>query len=141
MSSQYSNGLKRIIDGNISLLNDTLKFALVDNDLYSVDLDDHEYLSDISPSALVSISAPISGKAVNIDSSLSPHQIFLTCSNAIFTAVSGNTTESIVLFKETGNSATSPLIAYYNGVSSQLSPSGNDVDLIVGPSGILRWSR
>ena len=47
-----------------------------------------------------------------------------------FTSVSGDTVEAIVLYKDTGDAATSPLIAYIDTATGlPLTPNGGDVTI------------
>ena len=144
-SSQYTKGLRKIINGNIDLLNDTLKLVLVDTGTpagnYTADLDTHEFLSDVSSSWRIATSPQLANPVVDIDTTTNPDQVYFDCDNGTFTSVSGVNTEAVVLFKDTGSEGTSPLIAYYDGASVQLTPNGNDVNFTISSSGLLRWAR
>jgi hypothetical protein len=141
-SSQYTKGLQKIINGNVSLLSDDLKLVLVDvNTGYTADLDVHEFLSDVSSSWRISTSANLASKTVTIDTAPSPDQVMFDCADGTFTSVSGTSTEAVVLFKDTGVEGTSPLIAYFDGASVALTPNGNDVNYVISASGLLRWAR
>jgi hypothetical protein len=50
------------------------------------------------------------------------------------TAVSGDTVEAVVLYKDTGSSATSPLLAWFD--VSQFTPNGSDVTVTFNASGL-----
>ena len=141
-SSQYTKGLQKIINGNVSLLSDDLKLVLVDVDTgYTVNLDTHEFLSDVSASWRISTSTNLATKTVTIDTAPSPDQVMFDCADGSFTSVSGVSTEAVVLFKDTGVEGTSPLIAYFDGASVALTPNGNDVNYVISTSGLLRWAR
>ena len=140
-SSQYTKGLQKIINGNVDLLTDDLKLVLVDTASYTAGLDTDEFLSDIPSGMRVSTSPNLSSKTVTVDTSPSPHQVMFDCANGTFTAVSGSSSEAVVLYKDTGSASTSPLIAYYDGASVQLTPNGNDVNFTISVSGLLRWQR
>jgi hypothetical protein len=141
MSSQYTKGLKRIVSNEISLLTDNLKFVLVDKDNYTVNYDEDEFLSDIPALARVSISPNISGKLFAIDDLQTPPQVYFVCNNVVFQAVTGNQFESVVLFKDSGDPSTSPLVSYYESSNTTLTPTGDDITLEVSVTGILRWAR
>jgi hypothetical protein len=56
-----------------------------------------------------------------------------------FTAVSGATVESINMLKDTGNAATSNLIAYWDTATGlPLTPNGGDVNVAFNASGIIK---
>lgn len=141
-SSQYTKGLQKIINGNVSLLSDDLKLVLVDvNTGYTADLDVHEFLSDVSSSWRISTSANLASKTITIDTSPSPDQVMFDCADGTFTSVSGTSTEAVILYKDSGAEGTSPLIAYFDGASVALTPNGNDVNYTISASGLLRWAR
>ena len=140
-SSQYTKGLHKIINRNIDLVNDTLKLVLVDTASYTADLDNHEFLSDIPVGMRVATSPQLTLPAITIDTVPAVDQIMFDAADGTFTAVTGATTEAVVLFKDTGSAATSPLIAFYDGASVALTPNGNDVNFTISTSGLLRWAR
>lgn len=55
-----------------------------------------------------------------------------------FSAVSGNSVEALVIYKDTGTPSTSPLIAYIDTVSSGLpvTPNGGSISVTWNASGI-----
>jgi len=140
-SSQYTKGLHKIINRNIDLVNDTLKLVLVDTASYTADLDNHEFLSDIPVGMRVATSPQLTSPTITIDTVPAVDQIMFDAADGTFTAVTGATTEAVVLFKDTGSAATSPLIAFYDGASVALTPNGNDVNFTISTSGLLRWAR
>lgn len=140
-SSQYTKGLIKIINGTVDLLADDLKLVLVDTASYTAALDTDEFLSDIPVGMRIASSPNLASKTITIDTVPSTHQVMFDCADGTFTAVSGASTEAVVLYKDTGSAATSPLIAFYDGASVQLTPNGNDVNFTISVSGLLRWQR
>ena len=140
-SSQYTKSLEKIIEGTIDLLADNLKLIMVDTAGYTVNLDTDEFLSSIPLVDRVATSGNLSGKTVTIDTTTNPDQVMFDAADGTFTAVTGDPTEAVVLIKDTGDAATSPLIAYYDGASVALTPNGNDVDFVISASGLMRWAR
>ena len=140
-SSQYTHGLEKIIEGTINLLSDNLQLALVDTAGYTANLDTDEFLSDVGALNIIATSPVLSGTTVTIDTSTTPDQVMFDADNGTFSSVSGASTEAVVLYKDTGSASTSPLIAYYDGASVQLTPNGNDVNFTISASGLLRWAR
>lgn len=99
----YAKAKKGFLDGVFDLIDDTLKICLVKNS-YSVDLNSHEFLSDIDTSHIAATSGSLSNKSTD---------------SGIFDA--GDVTienygtsgfHYLVLFKDTGTRSTSRLIAY-----------------------------
>lgn len=140
-SSQYTLGLQKIVNGSIDLLNDNLKLIMVDTAAYAVNLDTDEFLSAIPIGDRIATSGNLAGKTITIDTSTNPDQVMFDANDGTFTAVTGDPTEAVVLIKDTGDAATSPLIAYYDGASVALTPNGNDVDFVISASGLMRWAR
>lgn len=140
-SSQYTKSLEKIIEGTIDLLADNLKLIMVDTAGYTVNLDTDEFLSSIPLADRIATSGNLASKTITIDTSTNPDQVMFDAADGTFTAVTGDPTEAVVLIKDTGDAATSPLIAYYDGASVALTPNGNDVDFVVSASGLMRWAR
>lgn len=140
-STQYTKSLKKTVEGTIDLVADTLKLVMVDTAAYTVDLDADEFLSAIPSGDRIATSGALSGKAFSIDTTTNPDQVMFDADDGTFTAVTGDPTEAVVLIKDTGDPATSPLIAYYDGASVALTPNGNNVNFTISASGLLRWAR
>ncbi len=140
-SSQYTKSLEKIIEGTIDLLADNLKLVMVDTAAYTVNLDTDEFLSSIPSGDRIATSGNLASKTITIDTSTNPDQVMFDAADGTFTAVSGDPTEAVVLIKDTGDPATSPLIAYFDGASVALTPNGNDVDFVISASGLMRWAR
>lgn len=111
---------------DLDWINDNIKALLVDTALYTVDLVNHEFLSDIAAAARVATSGNLTAKtaAAGVADSTDP----------TITAVSGASVEAVVLYKDTGAPSTSPLIAYLDTMTGlPFTPNGGDV--------ILQWDN
>lgn len=105
----YPKAKEKFLSAGISWIADTIKLVLVDTADYTYS-DIHEFLSDIPVAARVAISNAFTGKAVTSG--------VATASNFSFATVTGDSGEALILYKDTGSEATSPLIAYVdNNVS------------------------
>jgi hypothetical protein len=82
--------------------------------LYSVDINQHEFLSDISAAARIATSGNLSSKTVVTGSAGTLVGGVADCDDIAFSAVgpAGTTIEAMVVYKDTGTASTSPLIAY-----------------------------
>lgn len=124
-SGMYDLGRKKFADADIDWLLDTIKVVLVDAADYTVNLTTHEFLSDVPVGARVKTSGALTGK--NSDAGV------LDASDLLITSVSGDEFEAVVLFKDTGDPATSPLIAYIDsGTGLPFTPVGTDI--------MIQWS-
>jgi hypothetical protein len=119
--------------GGVAWLTDPIKVVLIDTGAYTVNLNTHQYLSDIPVGARTSISAALTGKtSTNGVARANP---------AVFPLVTGPQSEAMALFKETGSAATSQLIVYIDvAVGLPITPNGADetVPWDSGPNGIFK---
>lgn len=125
-SALYPIGKKAILDAGINLDTDTIKAVLVDTGTYTYSAA-HDFLNDLSGTV---------GTAQTIANTTTTSGTF-DGDNVTYTAVSGATVEAIVLYKDTGNSATSNLIAYIDsGTGLPVTPNGGDITVSWNASGI-----
>lgn len=101
---------------------DTIKAALFRASSYTVNLTTDEYLSTAgTPISTATLSITVSGK--NVDAT-----------DFTFSAVgAGAAIDILVIYKDTGVAATSPLIAKYD---ISVTPNGNDINVTVNGSGL-----
>jgi len=103
----------------VDLETDTIKVALVDHGVVDPNLSTHDYYDDIS-SAVVGTPQTLTSKT-NTDGQFD-------AADVTFSSVSGNTCESLVLFKDTGTPSTSMLIAKIDsGTGLPVTPGGGDI--------------
>lgn len=116
----YDKARERFLKGQLDWLTQTVKVCLVDLGNYSPNLASDEYLSAIPTAARVAISGPLTNKTATGG--------VADADDVTITAVSGPTVEALVLFADTGDPATSPLIAYIDTASGlPFTPNGGDV--------------
>ncbi len=119
-SAMYDKGREGFLDGSIDWDTDNIKAVLVDNGAYTVNLATHDFLDDIAGGARIATSGNLASKTVAAG--------VADAADVTFTAVTGTTVESIVLYKDTGSSATSRLIAYIDtGTGLPVTPNGGDI--------------
>lgn len=126
----YPKYKQAIISGgaNVNLSTGNVKAVLVDTGLYTYSASD-QYLSAIAVGARTATTANLSGKTV-VDGVFDSNDPF-------FAAVTGNQSEAVVIYVDSGSAATSPLIAYFDtGVTGlPVTPNGADINLIINASG------
>lgn len=115
----YALGAEKILSGAIDLITDTIKVILVKN-TYPQNLTTDEFLDDVDPYRL------------NTDQTLGSKSVALgvfDAGDATWTAVTaGDTSEGVVIYKDTGSAATSPLIAYIDTITGfPLATNGGDI--------------
>ena len=118
----YGLGRQKILEGSIAMLTDNIKTVLVDTATYSVSIDSDEFLSDIAVGERVATSGNMSSKTTTLG--------VYDAANITYSAVSGDTSEALVIYKDTGSAATSPLIAYIDSATGlPVTPNGGDITI------------
>lgn len=114
---------------NIDLDTGTVKVALVDTGTYTYSAA-HDFYNDLSG---------VVGTPVAIANTTVTGGLF-DGDNVTFTAVSGATVEALVIYIDTGNTATSRLVAYIDtGVTNlPVTPNGGDITITWNASGIFQ---
>lgn len=125
----YDNGKEAILNGSVDLDTDNIKAVLVDTADYTVNLSTDDFLDDIAVGGRVATSANLTVTVTNGT---------VDAADFTFTSVTGDQSEAIVIYKDTGSAATSNLIAYYDTFSSGMpvTPNGGDIDVTVNASGL-----
>ena len=127
-----------LLNGNIDLVNDTIKVMLLTN-AYTPDVDAHTYISDVSANE-VSGSGYTAGGATLANKSVTQDN---TNDRGVFDADdvswpnSTITARYAVLYKDTGTPSTSPILAIYDFGSDQTT---NNVEFKItwGANGLIR---
>lgn len=121
-SGLYTAGIKALMDGDIDLLADNLKVILVDAADYSVSLATHDFLDDVAGAAIVATSGNLASKATTGGA--------FDAADITFSAVTGDASEALILYKDTGSAATSALIAYIDTATGlPVTPNGGDINV------------
>lgn len=113
-SALYDSYKQDLLEGSIDIPTDDIKIVLVDTGTYTFSASD-DFHDDLS--GIVATSGNLTGKTVT-------GGVF-DAADITLSSVSGATVEAIVIYKDTGSSATSPLIAYIDGLS--VTPDGGDI--------------
>jgi len=115
----YAKGAEKILSASINLGTDTIKVALVKN-TYPQLLATDEFFSDIAAYVLGTPQA-LSGKSVAGGR--------FDADDPTFTAVvAGDTSEGLVVYKDTGVAGTSPLLLYIDTITGfPLATNGGDI--------------
>lgn len=121
-NAMYDKGRQKFLDADIDWSADNIKCVLVDTALYTVDLANHEFLSDIAAGARVATSGNLASKTSTAG--------VADAADVTLSSVSGATVEAIVFYKDTGVAATSPLFLWIDTATGlTLTPNGADVTL------------
>ncbi len=116
----YDFARQRFLEAQINWMTDTVKVILVDTGAYTPQTSVHQYLSDIPTSARIAGPVTLTAKATTGGAA--------DAADVTFTAVSGASIESIIIYVDTGTEATSPLIAYIDTATGlPITPNGGDI--------------
>jgi hypothetical protein len=116
----YDKGRQRFLEGQFNWLTDTIKVLMVDTGAYTPVLASHEFLSDVSNSARITTPVTLTGKSTTGGAA--------DAADVTFSAVSGPSIEALIIYKDTGVEATSPLIAYIDTATGlPITPNGGDI--------------
>lgn len=115
----YAKGKEKILAASVNFGSDTIKAALVSSS-YTPNLSTDEFLSTIS--------AYVLNTAQTLGSKTTTAGAF-DAADITYTAVTtGSTAKAVVLYKDTGSSATSPLLAYIDTITGfPLATNGSDI--------------
>ena len=107
--------------GGVNLDTDTIKVALVDTGTYTYSAA-HDFYNDVS--------AGVVGTPQTITNTTIASGVF-DGDNVTFTSVTGNSVEALVIYKDTGNAATSNLVMYIDtGVTGlPVTPNGGNITI------------
>ena len=127
----YPKYKEALLDGasNTDVNDGTVKVALIDTGTYTYSAS-HDFLDDVS--GVVGTAQAIANTTVTNG--------LLDGDDVTFTAVSGNSVEALIIYIDTGNSATSRLVAYIDsGVTGlPVTPNGGNIAITWNASGIVQ---
>ena len=116
----YDLGRQKFLEGAIAILTDNIKLVLVDTATYTVNLATDEFLSAIPAGERVATS-------VNMTAKTSTAGVF-DAADITFSSVTGDISEALVLYKDTGVDTTSPLLAFIDTATGlAVTPNGGDI--------------
>lgn len=119
----YDKGREGFLDGSIDWDTDTIKVCLVDGADYTPNLATHDFLDDIAGAGIVATSGALAGKTVTAG--------VADANDVTLTAVTGDPSEYLVIYKDTGSSATSRLIALIDTATGlPITPNGADINIV-----------
>ena len=123
----YPKAKEAFLKADIDLENDTIRAVLIDTGTYTYNAAHNAY-DDLS-GVVGSESAAFTSKTLTDGT--------FDAADITFTAVTGNTVEAIVIFKDTGTASTDLLIAYIDsGTGLPVTPNGGDITVSWNASGI-----
>lgn len=118
----YDKGREGFLDGSIDWDTDTIKCVLVDAADYTVNLSTHDFLDDVPVGARVGTPQTLGSKTVTAG--------VADAADVTFTSVTGDPSEAIIIWKDTGVESTSRLIAYIDTATGlPVTPNGGNITI------------
>lgn len=115
----YDLGRKAFLDAGINWASDNIKVVLVDA-TYTPNTATDQFLSDIAGGKRVATSGNLASKTDTAG--------VADAADVTFTAVSGAAVNYVVIYKDTGSAASSPLILVIDTASNlPVTPNGGDI--------------
>lgn len=120
----YDKGREKFLKGLISWDSDNIKAVLVNTDAgYAVDLANDEFLSDIAGGDRLATSGNFASKTTAAG--------VADADDITFSSLTVTDADAIVIYKDTGSAATSPLIAYIDTATGlPLTSTGGDATIV-----------
>lgn len=119
----YDKGRQAFLEGSIDWLTDNIKVVLVDAADYTVNLATDNALDDIAAGARVATSGNL-GSKTSTDGVADAADVTLT-------SVTGDPSEALVIYKDSGVESTSLLIAYIDTATGlPVTPNGGNIDIV-----------
>ena len=123
-SALYDAGREGFLAGALDWDAHNIKVTLVDNADYTVNLATHDFYDDVvaTPAAAVAVSGNLASKTTTAG--------VADAADITFTAVTGDPSESLVVWRDSGANATSGLICYIDtGTGLPVTPNGGDINV------------
>lgn len=116
----FDKGREGFLDGDIDWAANTIKAVLVDHGVDTPAPATDQFLSDIAAGARVATSPAFAGKTSTSG--------VADANDVTFTAVTGASCESLVIYQDTGVETTSRLIAFIDTATGlPVTPNGGDI--------------
>lgn len=117
-----------LLKADVDLENDTVKAVLVDTNDYTYSAA-HEFLSSVPGGAIVGTAVALSGKTFTNGT--------FDASDVTLTSVSGDQSEAVLIYQDTGVAGTSRLIGLYDTATGlPVTPGGGNILITWNASGI-----
>jgi len=116
----YELGREAFLSGDIAWDTDDIRAILIDEADYTVNLTTDQFLSDIPAIARVATSGAMASKTVTLG--------VADAADVVFSSVTGDISEAVVLYQHTGVEGTSRLIANVDTATGlPVTPNGGDI--------------
>lgn len=122
MSGIYEKAKEQLLQAGLNLSSLDLKVVLIDVADYAVDLVNHDFLDDVAVAARVATSGNLTSKTFA--------QGVFDAADITIAAVTGDVSEALIIYYDSGAAATSRLICYIDaGTGLPFTPNGGDLTI------------
>lgn len=118
-SGLYNSARQAYLAGDLAWDTDDVRVILIDTADYVVDLALHDFLDDVPALARVATSGALTTKTTTAG--------VADAADVVFSAVTGDPCEALILYQHTGVETSSRLIAYIDGIS--VTPNGGNINV------------
>lgn len=130
-NSLYGKGREAFLGGDLDWDAHNFKLALIDTADYTVSIDVHDFFDDIAadltPSGGSDPVVAVSGNLANKTKTLG----VADADDVTLSSVSGDVSEALVLFRDSGSVGTSNLTAYIDSATGlPVTPNGADISVV-----------
>lgn len=116
----YGLAREAFLNGDLDWAANDIKVVLVDTNDYTVSINTHQFLSDVAAGARVATSSNLASKTATLG--------VADAADVTFSAVTGDQSEALVIYQDSGSAATSRLIAYIDTATGlPVTPNGADI--------------
>lgn len=130
----FRNGVLGSHATRVDLDADTINVVLIDHGVDTPNVTTDDFYDDIN-AGLIDAPETLASKTIGTVAA----GVF-DAANVTFTAVTGNSVESVNIYKDTGTPATGNLIAYFDtGTGLPVTPNGGDITVTWNASGIFTF--
>lgn len=127
----YDSGRELFLEGSLDWDANTIKVILIDTADYSKNLATHDYLDDVAAGARVATSSALGSKTTTAG--------VADAADVTLSAVSGDVSEEIVGYADSGVEGTSALIFNMDTASGlPVTPNGGNIGITWNASGIFK---
>jgi hypothetical protein len=115
----YASFKQLLLGGDIDLENHDIKVVLVDTADYTYSAA-HDFLDDVPAGARVATSSNLGSKTITSG--------VFDAADVTFSTVTGDQSEALIIYRDTGVASTSPLIAYIDTATGlPVTPNGGNI--------------
>lgn len=126
----YDKGREGFLGGDIAFDTDAIKYILVDTADY-VFAQTHQFLSDVPAIARTAVGPALTAKTIVNG--------VADAADFAFALVSGDPSEALIIFQDTGVETSSRLIAYIDTATGlPVTPNGQDINVTLDAQGIFK---